>query len=70
MIDRHSMEKIIDGLWSEALKSAARDHLASQAAGPRPKRRKLWWLAAKFWAPATIKATSPWSPLSVRRPAP
>jgi hypothetical protein len=48
MIDRYSVEKIIDGLWSEAVKSAAQDHLAAQAAGPRPKRRKLWWLVVKL----------------------
>ena len=32
MIDRYSLEKIIDGHWAEAAKAAARDRLASHAA--------------------------------------
>ena len=39
MIDRYSLEKIIDGHGADAVKAAAQERLASQAAAaPRVKR--------------------------------
>jgi hypothetical protein len=48
MLDRYSLEKLIDAQRAEALKRAAEDRLAS-AAG-QPKIRRVWPLAAKLRA--------------------
>lgn len=54
MIDRYSVEKLIDRHTAEALKTAAQDRLASQAADrpkhKRPGRRRVWSLAGKLRA--------------------
>lgn len=39
MIDYYSLEKIVDEHRAEAVKSAAQDRLASQAAAARPRKR-------------------------------
>jgi hypothetical protein len=53
MLDRYSLEKLIDAHGTEALKRAARDRLASRAAGARPKIRRAWPFAARLRALAS-----------------
>jgi hypothetical protein len=47
MLDRYSVEKLIDAHRAEAVENADRDRLAS-AAGGRRKVRRLWPIAAKL----------------------
>lgn len=52
MIDRYSVEKIIDAHRAEAIKAATEDRLASQMAAGRPKNRRVRSLVARLRATA------------------
>jgi hypothetical protein len=50
MLDRYSVEKLIDAHGAEAVKRAAQDRLASTASPERPTIRRVWPTAARLWA--------------------
>jgi hypothetical protein len=53
MLDRYSLEQLINAHGAEALKMATEDRLASAAAAGRPKIRRVWPLAARLRALAS-----------------
>jgi hypothetical protein len=53
MLDRYSVEKLIDAHSAEAIESADRDRLAS-AAGGRQGARRLWPIAARLRGLAAV----------------
>ena len=50
MIDYYTLQKIADGHRADAVKAAAEDRLASQAAACRLRRRRMWSLPARLRA--------------------
>lgn len=52
MLDRYSLERLVNAHAAEALKRATEDRLASAAAG-QPKIRRVWPLAARLRALAS-----------------
>jgi hypothetical protein len=58
MIDRYSLEKIIDGHGADAVKAAAQERLASQAAAARRVKRPaaVRSAAARLYARALASA--------------
>jgi hypothetical protein len=58
MLDRYSLEKLINAYGAEALKRAAEDRLASAAVG-QSKIRRAWPLAARLRALASSGLRAP-----------
>ncbi|HLW47388.1 MAG TPA: hypothetical protein VKW09_06425 [bacterium] len=50
MLDRYSVEKLINAHGAEAVKQADQERLASAAAADRPKNRRVLSIAAKLRA--------------------
>lgn len=53
MLDRYSLERLVNAHAAEALKRATEDRLASAAAAGQPKIRRVWPLAARLRALAS-----------------
>jgi hypothetical protein len=59
MLDRYSVEKLVDAHAAEAVKRAADDRLAVVAAAVSPRVGRGWSIAARLRAIATSTARAP-----------